>query len=721
MASAYTSLLSFLLGFFVIALLGAMIARPLSGASPRPFHLILGATAAIAVYSLLMTIVGMAGGLRYSFAVTLAAFFVVAAWYIAYTIRWGGHKRGKFDWSSWRPQDAPTTILVVLLILFQLLMLLNALAPYINPDAEISHYLFIRNYIESGQISILPQNAFSYYPQALELSVLTAFAHAGDHGPDAANLCFWFMQLLLMGWIVDFCVQRGKARVGWLLAAATSGLFYWPVIAYSGYIDGGVTLFSLAGTFTYFGWLLSRDRPSEGRPDPRQPLFAFFSRLRKSGFTSLALVGLFLGTACASKYSALPLAALIFLHILWILASDRIRRKTTLATFIGFLVFFLIPVIPWYGRNILATGNPVFPFLRGIFGGPELTLADDVGTWATWGIPVTITNYFIYPLKLSWFYQFGNSWLRVPYLYMSWLFALAPIAGILLLHRRLERIVAIWCFVFFSFAFFVMSLQTRYFLPFTILALWLVVEWLDALFRAKSNWARWVVFIIVVVPFLFQMNVAWGHFIQRVPYLTGKLTRAQFIDRIWPTAEVFREANEVATADNTLMIFSLRTYNVSAPYVIPSGGDFDPRLTAAQMLSRLEQQQIGYLLMETRMRRGAALIEWCVTTGETQGRFTVFDENEMIAAMRERDVSRGLAREILRHRGGEKYTDPSGSPRWRIDLSQFSEPEVIGILRFLANVNKMESEGDLTGLTDVRDIDPVRQDDWELYEIRSPN
>ena len=157
MASAYTSLLSFLLGFFIIALLGAMIARPLSGASPRPFHLILGATAAIAVHSLLMTIVGMAGGLRYSFPVTLGAFLIVAAWYIAYTIRWGGHKRGKFDWSSWRPPDAPTIILIVLLVLFQLLMLLNALAPYINPDAEISHYLFIRNYIESDKSRSFPR------------------------------------------------------------------------------------------------------------------------------------------------------------------------------------------------------------------------------------------------------------------------------------------------------------------------------------------------------------------------------------------------------------------------------------------------------------------------------------------------------------------------------------------------------------------------------------
>ena len=207
-------------------------------------------------------------------------------------------------------------------------------------------------------------------------------------------MCFWFMQILLIGWLIDWCARSGRIRVGYMLAAAVAGIFYWPVIAYSGYVDGGVALFTLAGLTLYFDWLLHRDKPVPSAPEPKARFVKPFHRLRQAGFGELMMAGLFIGTACASKYSALPAAALIFLHLIWLLIADRGRNRTTLA-FLGFAILFLVPVIPWYGRNIMATGNPVFPFLRSVFGGPEPTIADDISTWSNWGLATSIRNYLI--------------------------------------------------------------------------------------------------------------------------------------------------------------------------------------------------------------------------------------------------------------------------------------------------------------------------------------
>ncbi len=395
MAPVHIPLLAFFLAFFIIAWLGSTMAQPLVRVRPKPTHVILGATLAIALYSLYMSIVGMAGGLKFSFGFTIGIFLIIGAWYINYRMRWNGRQRPKMDWSLWRPPDLPTRILFWLLVIFQLVMLVNALAPFINLDCETYHYLLVREWLECGRITIIPDNGYSYYPLALEMSVAAAFNRAGEMGPEAGNLCFWFMQILLMGWLLDFCAKRGHVRVGYLLVTSVCGLFYWPVIAYSGDVDGGVALFSLAGVLSYLEWLDRRGKTIEETPPPKKKWLAIFWRWRQAGFTQLILVGLFLGTSCASKYSALPVAGLVGAHLLWLLIADRAGRKRTWVVFLGFMIFLIIPMLPWYGRNLILTGNPMFPFLRGLLGGPEPAFADDVSTWASWGLPQTVFYYLV--------------------------------------------------------------------------------------------------------------------------------------------------------------------------------------------------------------------------------------------------------------------------------------------------------------------------------------
>jgi len=560
--------------------------------------------------------------------------------------------------------------------------------------------------------------------QALEMAVIAAYSRGGEMGPDAANLCFWFMQLLLIGWLIDFCARRGKTRLGYMLATAVCGLFYWPVIAYSGFVDGGVTLFSIAGLLTYFDWLESREKPIEEKPSPKKKNLVVFWKWQQSGLTQLALTGFFLGTACASKYSAIPTTMLVFVHLL-ILTINKSSRKRTWMAILGAAILFFIAIIPWYGRNIILTGNPVFPFMRGMFGGPELTLADDVNTWSNWGIPITFTNWLTYPIKLSFFWPLGDSGIRVPLPYVSWLFVLSPIAGLLLLHRRLGRIVAVWCFAFFTFAFMVMNVQTRYFLPFTILALWLVVEWLETFAsqpvtadlstssavnpKPKPAIAKWIVFVIVLIPFITQMDLVRNHMQERSQYLVGGLSRDEYLATVWPSWEVFDEANRVATDDEKVMIFSLRTFYLDAPYVLPQPGGFDPLLEPVAMLDGMENIDVKYLLMESRVRMGATILDWCVERSDPNEPEVTFLEGEIMDAMGAQGIPRELTREILKHRGGVRSVENNVSS-WRFPVESWRDAKIAGILDFLANVNRLKADRHLEGLKVYGE--------WELYEIQ---
>jgi len=712
---------SFILNFLIICILGGAIGLSV-GRGVRPMrNLLAGMTVTIGVYALYMAIVGFMGGLKYSVVWSFVfSVLLIVIWFF-HSRRRAKSEQTPTGLSEWKPPDAQSKVLMWVLIIFQVVLFFNAIVPFINQDAEVSHYLFIKRYIDSGQVTVFPENGFSYYPQAMEMVVTAAFQEAGEYGPDAANICFWFIQLILIGWLIDFCAGRGKVRSGYMLAIATCGLFYWPVIAFSGYVDGAVALFSLSGMFAYFDWLENRSRSDSG----------------SKGFTSLMLAGFLLGTACASKYSALPIVFLVFVHFLWILITDKVHRTRNWRILAGAAIMFLIPVIPWYLRNIIVTGNPVFPFMRGIFGGPELTLADDVNTWATWGMPITFVNYIFYPLKLAWHFNMGDSWIRVPYIYISWLFVLTPLAGILLFHRRLHRLIAIWCFIFFTFAFFVMNLQTRYFIPFTILGLWLVIEWLDsfvtppspadrstsAAVRSKHGpgWAKWLVFIIVFFPFLFSLfaNVisngyerTSNRFNLKIAYITGQITRDEYIRdiNVWPSLAVFEKANEVATEDSRVLIFSLRTYHLTCPYVLPDSEIFDPEFSPTQILNRIPHVLgIKYLLVEWRVRTAAKVLQWVLDVSDPSQRFSIFHEGMLMDAMGEKGVSRDFAREILRHRGGTRYEDDGGAIMWCIDLSEFRDPKIAGILKLLSQMDHF---------VETERIAPIEvTGEWELYVI----
>jgi len=716
-------ILRFISFFLIIPFLSARVATPLKDTNPTPSHFLLGATIGIAIYSFFMTLVGFAGGIYNALLWTLLLFHGVLFWRLGY---WWNHtklKGLKTDWSLWNPSDLPSRIIFWLLIIFQAVMLVNSTAPHINSDAEVSHYLFLKNYAADGGISTFEANGFSYYPQSVEMALQTSFSLAGEHGPEAANMCLWLMQVLLICWLIDFCARRGKIRTGYFLAAAVSGIFYWPVIAYSGYIDGAVTLFSIAGVFTYFDWLSSRDKPVGKSPLPPNSILKIFHAWRNAGFTQLIVAGLFLGTACASKYSALPLTLLVVLHLVWLLITDKTSRGRTFISFLGFAVFLIIPMLPWYLRNIIETGNPVFPFLRGIFGGPDLALADDVNTWSTWGdITIGLKNYILYPIKLAFFYKLSEPWdfIRVPYTYMSWLFALAPLAGLFLLHRRIERIAAIWCFIFFTSVFFVMNSETRYFLPFTILALWLVIEWLDTLASGKpaselsdtpkagykkARWV-WIMLILVLIPFVTQIDLTRNHFIERWPYISGQMTRPEYEKHVWPSTAVFERANEVSSPEKKICMFSLRTYRLDEDHIHPPGEIFAEN-SPFEINIRLSEQDVGYLLVESRIRQASILLSLLLYSDNPTDSVLIVEEN-ILKEMGKRGVSRELTREFLKTIGGKRSVI-DGQTIWNINFGRFRNPETEGLINFLALIDQFEMAGILTKIETT--------DSWELYEL----
>jgi 4-amino-4-deoxy-L-arabinose transferase-like glycosyltransferase len=214
-------------------------------------------------------------------------------------------------------------------------LVLLALYPPTAFDATLYHLPFARAFVESGGVPYVLDRRVPVFPQVNEI----LFAAVMLFGPDvAAHGVQLLMTLLSAALAVEWGRRAFADRpwVGWLAAAVFLGN---PIVVYlagTGYIEAGLTLFVTAGLYSLDRW-----RSGGGR-----------------GWLVLAAV--LTATACDVKYLGLFFLGIAGIGVL--LAGRRVRDALL---FGGVAVAFLAP---WYLRIYAFGGNPVFPYLPGIFG-----------------------------------------------------------------------------------------------------------------------------------------------------------------------------------------------------------------------------------------------------------------------------------------------------------------------------------------------------------------
>lgn len=212
-------------------------------------------------------------------------------------------------------------------------------------DALEYHLQAPREYFEAGRIRFLPHNVYASFPQVAEMLFLLQMHMAGDvlAGAIPAQLLHAFAGVLVVIGAGVFS-QRGAAAH---LATLVAGSIQW--IAYLGclaYVENFMLLFAVAG----IGVLLDGIR-SGAAIQPR----------------TICLAGLLAGFSGGCKYTALALvvAAPAFL-LIWA-TPGRVAQRAAAAVL--FLCAAGAAFAPWAIRNVAFTGNPVYPFAYGWFGG----------------------------------------------------------------------------------------------------------------------------------------------------------------------------------------------------------------------------------------------------------------------------------------------------------------------------------------------------------------
>lgn len=233
----------------------------------------------------------------------------------------------------------PSSLLAAMPVLFT--GLIGALAPSTTLDWDTLAYHFAvpKIWLQHGQIDFISFIHHSNFPFAVDNLYIWGLSWGGEAGAKAFSV--WFAVLAVLGAFGAASAAYGKKAGIW--AAVSFGCL--PMVLWligTGYIDVSQGVFAGLALYYLGQWIQNPEVPSRA-------------------FLGVVLLGL----TMASKYTGLQTA--IVFALIFGFAMTRKGHGLKLSP-----ALILLPIIicaPWYLRNIVNTGNPVYPFFYSVLKG----------------------------------------------------------------------------------------------------------------------------------------------------------------------------------------------------------------------------------------------------------------------------------------------------------------------------------------------------------------
>ncbi|MFH0948023.1 MAG: glycosyltransferase family 39 protein [Elusimicrobiota bacterium] len=453
--------------------------------------------------------------------------------------------------------------LIIIFFVFFVVAFIGALTPPTFYDSLVYHLAIPSQYIKSHQIIKINTNLFSNFPQNIEMLYAMALILCNDI---VANLIhFIFFPLICLS-IYGFLRERYTNKIPIFASLIFSTTPAVVMLASGTYIDLGLTFY----------------------------LFLSFVSLVKWTETAqnkwLILSGLLCGFSLGIKYTAGISAIIFILMILYSSFSKKQNFFLNIALFItpAFLVF-----LPWFVKNYIFTGNPVFPFY--IFSSTPEYIQKYLSHVSQHG-----TKGFFDFLNLPWNItmegvKFGGGFDIIGPFYLVFL-------PILFLITKTDKLTKL-CFTYLVLYFFFWSLSAkvlRFLIPiFPVAAVVFsicIFEFING--RTLIRNIVKIVFSAIIVS-NFAILIFIQNFITPLPQLFGNITKNDYLyskvlnpNNFYPAVKFMNE--NLNTNSKTLFVGEARNYYTNFRTV--ASGPFDPDVftnmandskTAEELLNKL--------------------------------------------------------------------------------------------------------------------------------------
>ncbi len=412
----------------------------------------------------------------------------------------------------------------------------SALAPPTSWDATTSHLKVPLRFLATGDIRRL-DDLSSNAPLNTVMLFIPAMALGGDAAPALLHLAF-----LAVGGLALFAMaSRTISRTGaWTTLAAYCLMPVAAMLGPEAVTDYAVVAYVALAFVAFARWWGEERR------------------------IWLVLAGVYLGFAAGTKYTGLHAIAIFALAIAIKTLVGSGRRRALLSHAVSALVLAVALASPWYMRNFVETGNPVYPILTNVFRTRHLT-AEWTGpfhqTLVPRGYPSDVANLALFPV--NWTFGFSRGVRGGPVaeavMYSPGPFLLAFVPLILLL-----RPVRGWAAMAVALALLGCALivpmhpSPRHVLPF-VAPCALVVGWAFERLSGRG-WVRDGLCVVATLMAALLLVPFVGRAATRVRVVVGLDTRADYlasVDDVYPMA---RHAAAVLPEDAKVLYVGERVY-----------------------------------------------------------------------------------------------------------------------------------------------------------------
>jgi hypothetical protein len=260
--------------------------------------------------------------------------------------------RPRIDWRSWNSERVFTWIACAGLVFYAYLALLGALTPEVGFDARYYHLAEAKRYaIHHGFFDLVGDERIWAFglPHYKEVLYTFMFSILGMTG---AKIIAWFDGALAVGAIIIFCRVHFRSTLMGLIASLI--FLSTPIVTWSmATANNDLTLvpFGILGMHAFLRWLDDRN------------------------IAWIAILGAIAGYSYGVK-SFGGITAIAFLVLLGIAVYRAHAKKKEPPTVVRRSLFTLLGIyslaafvcaLPMFVHAYQMTGNPVFPFLSGLF------------------------------------------------------------------------------------------------------------------------------------------------------------------------------------------------------------------------------------------------------------------------------------------------------------------------------------------------------------------
>jgi len=471
-------------------------------------------------------------------------------------------------------------LLICLIVAVVISMIILSSVPPVSRDALTHHLAVPKLWLKHGGIYEIPTLIFSYYPMNLDLLYMVPLFMGNDIAPKYIHFVF---ALMTAGLIFNYLRRRLD-----VIYALLGSLFFLTIpvvqkLSFSVYVDLGLMFFTTGALLLLFRW--------------REMVF-------KTRY--LIISGILCGLALGTKYNGLIAFFILsccvpFLYLSRegksgeIMPGDKkrsvFRQIAALKYASIFMIVALLLFSPWMIKNVIWTGNPVYPLYKGFFSGfsqPTNTPQDSPGDFkpgpsggskkksVDWQNPFALRKYVyqeqwwqtvLIPFRIffegrdddpKYFDGVLNPFLLILPLFIF----LAAKQRSKLVHTELIVLVG-FAVIYLFFVYFQIDMRIRWVAPIipplVIVAMFGLDSMnkilLDSTAKNRGSKAVWLLLFISVLMLGLNSLYLIKQFRQVQPfgYLSGRVTRDEYIQKRRPEYQVIQYANTHLGEENKIL------------------------------------------------------------------------------------------------------------------------------------------------------------------------